>query len=187
MFENAPSFRHRKELTPQLSSRYHHSATPHTTCCLLVASAMSESYVSDDPQSSRLSGLPDEVIHQILLQAGPHAALALERVSKRFHAICNDSLIWRQHCQTEFSTWAARHEYQRKIKSQVNSVDWKRLYQEKKAIEDRTQALLNSILENQSNRIEKFERITDLGYDAKDTLLRQGQVSPSEGDGLARR
>lgn len=46
--------------------------------------------------------------------------------------------------------------------------------------------ILNSILGSQTGRIEKFRRVIDLGYDAKDTLLRHSVIESGE-DHLARR
>ena len=48
-------------------------------------------------------------------------------------------------------------------------------------------ACLDDIIESQSGRIEKAEKILAFGYDAKDTLLRHLHVSDDADDVLARR
>ncbi|KAF8141945.1 hypothetical protein EV363DRAFT_39665 [Boletus edulis] len=39
--------------------------------------------------------LPVEITYQILLLLDPHELIHLQRVSKQFHAINNDSTLWR--------------------------------------------------------------------------------------------
>jgi len=69
----------------------------------------------------------------------------------------------------------------------VGDVDWKTLYMHRKRVESETATILNSIIEGQVNRIQKFKMIADFGYDAKDTLLKHCRASDAAEDVLARR
>lgn len=54
-------------------------------------------------------------------------------------------------------------------------------------VECRTTRILDSILESQVGRIEKFQEISEFGYDAKDTLLEHCQTDDNAEDVLARK
>lgn len=69
----------------------------------------------------------------------------------------------------------------------VGDVDWKTLYKHRKNVESETAAILDSTIEGQVNRIQKFKLIADFGYDAKDTLLKHCRTSETAEDVLARR
>lgn len=61
------------------------------------------------------------------------------------------------------------------------------LYAHRKKVDIQTTRILDSILEDQVNRIKKFASIGDFGYDAKDTLVRHCRARESAEDVLARR
>jgi F-box protein 21 len=73
-----------------------------------------------------------------------------------------------------------------KLTRPVKSIDWKALFVSRYLIDRSVTRILDSILDSQTGRIEKFRSVVDLGYDAKDTLLRHGNVESGE-DILARR
>lgn len=73
-----------------------------------------------------------------------------------------------------------------KLASSASTVDWRALFVLRYRVDCSVTALLDSILASQTGRIEKFRAVIDLGYDAKDTLLRHSEVGESE-DCLARR
>lgn len=135
-----------------------------------------------------LTALPDEVLQHILFYCPPHHVLLhIQRVSKRFNRLGSEPLLWRYHCRTEFKYWDSKHQIQQKFLQGVGDVDWKRLYTHRRKVDIETSALLDSILERQSNRISKFKSIAEFGYDAKDTLLRHCRTDDTAEDVLARR
>lgn len=69
----------------------------------------------------------------------------------------------------------------------VGSVDWKALYALRRRIDISTTQILDSIVKNQTGRIEKTHHIVEFGYDAKDTLLRHARAGEEWEDHLARR
>jgi F-box protein 21 len=69
----------------------------------------------------------------------------------------------------------------------VGDVDWKTLFTHRKKVDAEITDILDSILEGQINRIQKFKAIADFGYDAKDALLRHCHTSEDAEDVLARR
>ncbi|KAJ5520632.1 hypothetical protein N7463_001085 [Penicillium fimorum] len=74
----------------------------------------------------------------------------------------------------------------RKLAHPVNSTDWKALFVSKYQVDRSVTRILDSILGSQTGRIEKFRRVINMGYDAKDTLLRYSLIESGE-DCLARR
>lgn len=138
--------------------------------------------------SVSLNHLPDEVLQQILFYLEPQDILRnVQRLSKRFHTLGGEPLLWRHYCETEFRYWDPKHNIRLKFAAHIEAVDWKQLYARRKAAELETTEVLDSILETQTDRISKFERIAQLGYDAKDTLIRNFRTDPEVDDGLARR
>ncbi|KAJ6111594.1 hypothetical protein N7523_007655 [Penicillium sp. IBT 18751x] len=133
-----------------------------------------------------LNHLPDEILHSILCYCHPRSCVALEQTSHRFENVTNEPLLWRHYCQIHYKSWDRRHSIVRKLASPVSAVDWKALFILRYRIDRTATHLLDSILASQTGRIDKFRAVIDFGYDAKDTLLRHGQVEAGE-DHLARR
>lgn len=137
---------------------------------------------------TRINDLPDEVLAHVLHYLRPeHTILSVQRASRRFARLANESLLWRHHCRTEFEYWDAKHRIKQKFKGDVGDVEWKKLYLYRKHVDIRTSALLDSILSEQIRRIDKTENISEFGYDAKDTLLRNCRADENANDALARR
>ena len=74
-----------------------------------------------------------------------------------------------------------------KFADDVVKVGWKRIFLERHYIDRLISRTIDSILSSQTGRIEKYQRIVDYGYDAKDTLLRHLDVGDEVEDVLARR
>ncbi|KAI9707265.1 MAG: hypothetical protein M1836_000225 [Candelina mexicana] len=139
------------------------------------------------PQELSLSALPDELIQHIISYTPPSSAAAIERVSKRFSEVAKEPLLWRYYCRVYFTYWDADHEIRQKFASPVASVDWKQVYVRRGLVERTATHLLQSILSNQSGRIDKIQKIVELGYDVKDALLRHSRTQDDAEDVLARR
>ncbi|KAI9773438.1 MAG: hypothetical protein M1840_007654 [Geoglossum simile] len=133
------------------------------------------------------SDLPDEVIQAILFYVPRESLPSVLVVSKRLNRLSNEPLLWRYHCQTQFKYWDPSHNIRQKFRQRVGLVDWKQLYICRCVVDRKAAGLLNSILESQTGRIGKTQQIVDLGYDAKDTLLRHCHAGGETEDVLARR
>ncbi|KAI9052523.1 hypothetical protein LZ554_003867 [Drepanopeziza brunnea f. sp. 'monogermtubi'] len=132
--------------------------------------------------------LPDEILQHILTFCPPSDLLLnIQSVTKRFHSLAAEPLLWRHHCRAEFKYWEPKHHIQQKFRANVGDVDWKRLYTHRRKVDIRTTALLDRILDRQTDRISNFQSISEYGYDAKDTLLRHCRTDESAEDVLARR
>ncbi len=138
-------------------------------------------------QELSLSALPDELIQLILYYVPPSSAAALERASRRFGDVANEPLLWRYYCRVYFRYWDAKHDIRQKFASQVSSVDWKQTYVRRGSLERTATQLLQSIISGQSGRIDKIQKIVELGYDVKDVLLRHTRTQDEAEDVLARR
>ena len=134
-----------------------------------------------------LNYLPDEILQQILFYLSPEDTLTIQDTSSRFARLANEPLLWRYHCRTSFKYWDPKHRIRQKFIGNVGDVDWKKIYFYRRDVDIQTTITLNSILASQIKRIEKFERIGQFGYDAKDTLLRHCGTDDSVEDVLARR
>ncbi|KAJ5816903.1 hypothetical protein N7447_009136 [Penicillium robsamsonii] len=130
--------------------------------------------------------LPDEILHSILCYSTPQSCAAVEQTNSRFQNVTNEHLLWRYHCLSHYKFWDGRHDMPRKLAHPVNSTDWKALFVFKYHVDRSVTQLLDSILGSQTGRIEKFRRVINMGYDAKDTLLRYSLIESGE-DCLARR
>jgi hypothetical protein len=140
-----------------------------------------------EPASAWL-GLPDEVLQHILFYVSPSDLLSnVQCTSKRFCRLASEPLLWRHHCRVRFTYWDSKHRIRQKFTGNVGDVDWKTLYMHRKRVEAETATILDSIIEGQVDRIQKFKMIADFGYDAKDTLLNHCRVSETAEDVLARR
>ena len=74
-----------------------------------------------------------------------------------------------------------------KYTNDVAKVGWKNIFTDRLSVDKTVSHTVDSILSSQLGRIEKFHRIVELGYDAKDTLLRHISVGDDAEDVLARR
>ncbi|KAL2752215.1 hypothetical protein ACRALDRAFT_1066266 [Sodiomyces alcalophilus JCM 7366] len=136
----------------------------------------------------RLDQIPDEIIHHILTFVSPEDnLLRVQLLSRRLNALANEPLLWRQHCRTSFAHWDPSHDLPGKLGAPVSDVDWKALFLLRKARNVHVANLFDSILATKFGRMEKFEQICRLGYDARDFLLEQCHTIDSADDVLARR
>jgi F-box protein 21 len=144
--------------------------------------------MADWPRRASLTALPDEVLLHILTYIPPRdTVLNVQQVSKRFDRLGGEPLLWRYYCRVEFQYWDSKHQIRHKFSGNAGDTDWEKLYRHRTKVDSRTTKILNSILENQVDRITKFRSIGEFGYDAKDTLLRHCHTSENAEDVLARR
>lgn len=135
--------------------------------------------------SVTLADLPNEVIFQILLYVPLDSTPTLLRVSRRFNEAAQP-LLWKFHCWTQFRYWSDEHDIKHKFSNNALQVDWKGLFAKRHSVDRETNRTLDSIISSQLDRINKSESIVRLGYDAKDTLLRNIHVGEDAEDVLAR-
>ena len=133
-----------------------------------------------------IGDLPTEIIQQILENVPPTSIPAVQLVSRSFSIIIQP-LLWRHYCQVKYRFWRADRDVEAKYADEVVKTDWKALYTERYRLDQEIDQELDSILSSQNGRIEKVERITALGYDSKDALLRHIHTPETADDVLARR
>lgn len=133
-----------------------------------------------------LSDLPNEVLFQILLYVHPSSTAALQQISRRFNNLVQP-LLWKHHCRTQFRYWSQGHSIESKFSKSAAEVEWKNVFASRQVIDRITSNKIDSILASQVGRIKKSETIVELGYDAKDALLRHLRVGEAAEDVLARR
>ncbi|KAL2024768.1 hypothetical protein VTK56DRAFT_5589 [Thermocarpiscus australiensis] len=137
---------------------------------------------------SSLEDFPDEIIRHILFFLPPEDNLeSFQLLSRRFHHLANESLLWRWHCQSSFRYWHPDHKFHEKLTARASSVDWRGLWIKRKRNNIKVARLLDGVLSTKVGQLKRLQQICELGYDAKDYLLEQCHVDDSAEDVLARR
>ncbi|KAI1082609.1 hypothetical protein F5B20DRAFT_531966 [Whalleya microplaca] len=132
--------------------------------------------------------LPDELVHQILQYVSPDETLSkVAFLSRRFHRVAQEPLLWRRYCNDNFRYWNANHCIKYRLQSKVHDTDWKRLFILRRGRNAYIAKLIDGIVASRISRLQKIEQICQYGYDAKDYLLSQCNISDSAEDVLARR
>ncbi|KND93099.1 hypothetical protein TOPH_02113 [Tolypocladium ophioglossoides CBS 100239] len=135
-----------------------------------------------------LDRVPDEIIQHLLYYVSPRDNLrGLQLLSRRFHRLANEPLLWRLHCRDSFRYWHPDHGLRHKLRLKVAEVEWKRLFGLRTRQNSLVARLLDDIIATKVGRLKRFEAIARLGYDAKDFLLEQCRTDESADDYLARR
>lgn len=137
---------------------------------------------------SSLCDIPDEIVRHILWYLPPEdTLLSFQLLSRRYHHIANEPLLWRWYCQKSFRYWHPRHRFHEKLAALASSVDWKGLWITRKQINKRIAQLLNEVLRTKVGQMRNLGQICEMGYDAKDYLLEQCHCDENAEDVLARR
>lgn len=134
-----------------------------------------------------LETLPTEIVQSILLYLPPEDTVNLNLTSQKLRTLTDEPLIWRHLCRTTFTHWNATHDIAARFAGPIEDVDWKALFRARRLVNRMVREELDSILSTQQNRIQKIQRIAQVGYDAKEELLRQRNCSDDAEDVLARR
>lgn len=137
---------------------------------------------------SSLEDIPDEIIRHILLYLPPEDTLeSFQFLSRRYHHLANESLLWRWHCRGSFRHWNPEHNLSEKLAALASSVDWRGLWITRKRKNDRAARLLDGVIATKVGQLSRMQGICELGYDVKDYLLEQCRADDSAEDVLARR
>ncbi|KAF2000307.1 YccV-like-domain-containing protein [Amniculicola lignicola CBS 123094] len=132
--------------------------------------------------------LPIEILDAIFLYLDPRSVIAVSQTSRFIKDIAADApIIWRRFCQTEFTSWAPRHDIAAKFAGPLSAVDWRALFIERKTVVTETRRLLDGVLSTQQARIKAINDVAAFGYDAKETLLAERACPDDADDVLARR
>ncbi|KAI5859906.1 hypothetical protein GGS23DRAFT_582930 [Durotheca rogersii] len=134
------------------------------------------------------ASLPDELVQHVLLYVSPEETLAsVSLLSKRFHRVAQEPLLWRCYCRDTFKYWESAHHFKQSLQGSLRATDWKRLFIRRLGRNACIAKLVDGIVASHVSRLEKIEQICQYGYDAKDYLLSQCRVPDSADDVLARR
>jgi F-box protein 21 len=137
---------------------------------------------------SSLEDVPDEIVRHVLLYLSPEDTLeSFQLVSRRYHHLANEALLWRFHCQSSFRWWNPEHKLQEKLAALASSVDWRGLWITRKKTNTKAARLLDGVISTKLGQLRRLKGICELGYDVKDYLLEQCHVDESTEDVLARR
>ncbi|KAK4161669.1 hypothetical protein QBC43DRAFT_323399 [Cladorrhinum sp. PSN259] len=135
-----------------------------------------------------LDGVPDEIIRHILHFIPPEDILdSVQLVSHRFYRVAKEPLLWRWLCLKSFKYWHPNHRIEDKVKAPAPHTDWKALWITRTKKNVGIARLMEGILSTNQDRIKRIEKISKLGYDAKDYLLEQLHCDDSKEDALCRR
>ena len=87
----------------------------------------------------------------------------------------------------KYQYWNPNRHIEDKSSDEVAKNNWKQIYAERHRIDRDIDRAIDSILDSQVGRIKKTQGVVELGYDAKDSLLRHLNVADDAKDVLARR
>jgi F-box protein 21 len=134
-----------------------------------------------------IAQVPDEILQHLLYFVSPQDNLVnVQRVSSRFNRLANERLLWRYHCRSSFHHWNPINDLQRNLQARASGVDWKAIFLHRERRNARIAHLFDGILASRIDRLQKFEEICRMGYDAKDFLIDQRQTARTDqGNGLA--
>ncbi|KAF4335001.1 hypothetical protein FBEOM_11155 [Fusarium beomiforme] len=134
------------------------------------------------------SQIPDEIIQHLLYYIPPEDNLSnFQLVSRRLQHLADEPLLWKYHCQNNFRFWHPQHSLHRRLKGRASDTPWKKLFILRKSRNEQLKHLLNEILTTKVGRLKRYEKVCQLGYDAKDFLLEQCKADETSEDVLARR
>ncbi|KAH8769214.1 hypothetical protein F5883DRAFT_66641 [Diaporthe sp. PMI_573] len=132
--------------------------------------------------------VPDEIIRHILQYVSPEdCCVNIQLLSRRFHRLANEALLWRYYCLASFRYWDQSHNLAGKLSLRASQTAWKKLWTKRKRRNLEVARLLDDAIATKVGRLQKIGQICKFGYDAKDFLVSQSQVGDSAQDVLARR
>ena len=131
--------------------------------------------------------LPPEILRLILSCLTAPELASTHRVCRGWRRIGSERLLWRSLCKQDFIFWSDSHEIQRLLQARADTVDWQAVYQRRRSLERQVDSQLELIINQPANRVARIESLAQLGYDAKDALLRHTGVKLDQPDCLARR
>lgn len=135
---------------------------------------------------TKLTDLPDEILHSICFFVNWKDAVSLQASCRRFQDVANEHLLWKYYCRSSFKYWAASNQISKKL-ADSTFVQWKQLFRKRCDAEVKTRSALQNIISRQKARTPKIETIVGLGYDSKDVLLQNYAGASNFDDNLARR
>ncbi|KAH8887068.1 hypothetical protein GQ53DRAFT_827620 [Thozetella sp. PMI_491] len=138
--------------------------------------------------SFSLSVFPEDIIRVILRFLPPEDNLsAVPRLSRRFHLVANEPLLWRYYCCITWRYWDPAHAFREKLLLRASSVDWKALWILRRRTQAQVAGLFDDILATKAGQLGRFKQLCLKGYDAKDFLLDQCHTDDQAEDVLSRR
>ena len=157
-------------------------------CVLFAIGRMSLIYTTTGQTNMgcSIANIPNEIVHHTFGHLPPVAFGAVQLVCRRFFGLLN-SMNWHEMCRKYFKYWDHRNGKGVDLLQSGSNLDWKRSFVARHRIDLEVTNLLSSVLTSQTGRLSKIERVVELGYDAKDTLLRHLAVDDATDDVLARR
>ena len=141
---------------------------------------------TDNKIGAPLEHLPDEILHHITLLLPLQTLISLQESCSRFCKTADHPLIWRHQCITYYTHWHPKHQFQHAKQRPALEVGWKALFKLRKRTEQSIKREFEAALRGRQNRLAKLEAVVASGYDAKDFLLDQINVSAYADDYLSR-
>lgn len=118
----------------------------------------------------RLDCLPDEVIQAVLQQLDALSLSTISSVSRHFHAVANEQIIWKGLVLRDFTFWDDKDELSKK-KRDISFRDWKGLYAVRHTANVATRHAIQQMIDDPIGRLAKAHDVLDHGYGIKDVLL----------------
>ncbi|GAB7361350.1 hypothetical protein MBLNU230_g1406t1 [Neophaeotheca triangularis] len=136
----------------------------------------------------RILTLPDELLESIVYYLGPEETVACGLTCRQLNKITHEPLVWRRHCRQTWRFWKEGQDFEERLKRPPVQTKWQQLFNQRTALDQENARLFDTMLQEQSKRVERMDRLAQDSYDAKDLLLRLRDTTPDDAeDVLARR
>lgn len=137
---------------------------------------------------SPMRNLPDELLEAIVYNLPPQANISFGATCKRCNKITYEPLVWRRHCIETWRYWNQDHNLEEKLGRAPAQMHWRQLYNLRWRTDREAMRLFDELLLTQQYRLQRMEKISSMGYDIKDLMLRLLNETPDDAeDILARR
>lgn len=135
-----------------------------------------------------MRNLPDELLEAIVYNLPPQANISFGATCKRCNKITYEPLVWRRHCIETWRYWNQDHNLEEKLGRAPAQMHWRQLYNLRWRTDREAMRLFDELLLTQQYRLQRMEKISSMGYDIKDLMLRLLNETPDDAeDILARR
>ena len=138
--------------------------------------------------ASTMRNLPEELLAAIVYYLPPADTLSFSATCRQCNKITYEQLVWQRHCLETWRYWNPNHELKEKLLAPPAQVKWRQLYNQRSLIDQEAAVLFDQLLLTQQFRLQRMEKISKMGYDIKDLMLRLYNETPDDAeDVLARR
>lgn len=136
----------------------------------------------------RILTLPDELLEAIVYYLGPEDTVACGLTCRQLNTITHEPLVWRRHCRQTWRHWKEDDAFEERLRRPPAQTKWQLLFSQRTELDQENSEIFNTMLQEQSKRVERMDELAKNSYGVKDLLLQLRDETPDNAeDVLARR